>query len=166
MRTSFYLAVPIMMLLSITQSAIIARYPLLGFVPQLSFLVALSWGLLHDVEEGVTWAFVGGFFIDLFSVTPTGVTPFVWMIAILVVIQLSQIFPTSRYIMPTISGALGTLLYIAMQVLLLSLFGYQSSLETVIALLPLSILHGILILPVYWLMYTLLQRIRPRRVSF
>lgn len=165
MRTSFYLAVPIMTILAILQSAIIVRFPLLGFVPQLPFLAALSWGLLHDAEEGVTWAFVGGFCIDLFSITPTGLTPLAWMIAILAVIELIQVFPTNRYILPTITGALGTLLYMALQFLLLRLFGYQTGLDVMLALLPLSILHGILILPVYWLMYTLMQRIRPRRVT-
>jgi hypothetical protein len=33
------------------------------------------------------------------------------------------------------------------------------------ALLPLAALHGIFILPVYWLMYTLERRIWPRRVQ-
>lgn len=164
MRTSVYLAVPLMALLAIIQSAILARFPPFGLVPQLPFLVALSWGLLLDAEEGVTWAFVGGFFIDLFSMTPLGLTALTWIIAILAVLQLTQVFPTSRFILPALAAALGTILYIALQFLLLRVFGYESSLETMIVLLPLSILHSILILPAYWLMYTLKQRIRPRRV--
>lgn len=163
MRASVYLALPVMILLAILQTAVLPHLPILGLVPQFPFLVALAWGLLHDTEEGVTWAFVGGLFADLFSLTPLGLTALIWMLASLAVIQLTQIFPTSRFILPALAGWLGTLVTILLSFVSLRLFGYQTSVETITAVLPLAILHGILILPVYWLMYTILQRQRSRR---
>ena len=61
------------------------------------------------------------------------------------------------------SGEINELL--ALQMLLLRLFGYQTTLALASALLPLAALHAVLVLPVYWLMYTVEGRIRPRRVQ-
>ncbi len=165
MRSSVYIAIPLLTVLAVLETAVLVRLPLLGQVPQLPFLVALSWGLLRDLEEGVTWAFVGGFIVDLFSVGPTGLTPLVWMLGIGLAVFIAQSFPSSRVIIPVLVSALATLLYLVLHVLLLPLFGYQTTLAMTAALLPLAALHAVLVLPVYWFMYTVDRRLWPRRVQ-
>ncbi len=165
MRNSVYIALPLMTVLAVLETAVLSRLPLFGQVPQLPFLVALSWGLLHDLEEGITWAFVGGLLVDLFSVGPTGLTALAWMLGIALAVFIAQAFPTSRVIMPVLVSALATIVYLALHMLLLRLFGYQTTLSMATALLPLAALHAVLILPVYWLMYTVDRRLWPRRVQ-
>ena len=165
MSATVYLAIPLMMVLAIVHAAVLARFPVLGVVPQISFLAALSWGLLHETEEGLIWAFIGGLFVDFLSIAPLGSSSLAWVISILLVLQLVQVFPTSRFVLPTLAAALGTLLYLTLYFLMLLIFDFAPSLETLAALLPLSILHAILILPVYWIMYTLKGRWLPRQVE-
>ncbi|MCA9932459.1 MAG: rod shape-determining protein MreD [Ardenticatenaceae bacterium] len=165
MRTSVYAAIPLMTVLAVLETAVLPRFPILGLVPQLPFLVALSWGLLRDFEEGITWAFVGGLILDLFSIGPTGLTALAWMIAIALALLIAQSFPTSRVILPALDAGFATLVYLALYFLLLRLFGYQTSLEITTALPPLAILHALLILPIYWFMYTVDKKFWPRRVQ-
>ena len=60
MRYSIYFAIPLMLLLAVVQTAVLPKFTILGASPQLPFLVALTWGLLHSREEGMIWAFVAG----------------------------------------------------------------------------------------------------------
>lgn len=165
MRSSVYIAIPLLTVLAVLETAVLSRLPLFGQIPQLPFLVALSWGLLRDLEEGVIWAFVGGLIVDLFSVGPTGLTALVWLISIALALLLAQSFPSSRVILPVLISALATILYLVLHMLLLRLFGYQTTLAMAAALLPVALLHAVLILPVYWLMYTVEKRLFPRRVQ-
>ncbi len=165
MRSSVYVAIPLLTVLAVLETAVLSRIPLMGQVPHLPFLVALSWGLLHDLEEGVTWAFVGGFIVDLFSIGPTGLTALVWMLGIALAILIAQLFPDSRVVLPVLVSAVGTMLYLVLHMLLLRLFGYQTTLAMTSTLLPLAALHAVLILPVHWLMYTVIRRVQPRRVQ-
>jgi len=165
MSSSIYLAVPLMLLLTVAQTAVLPRFPLLGLIPQLPFLVALAWGLLRGIEEGVVWAFVAGFCLDLFSIGPMGLTALTFMTAVLTVTWIEQNFPQNRFFMPVIVAILGTLIYLFLYLFLLRLLGYQSNLLAAASLPPVAILHGALILPVYWLMYFLDRRFRPRRVE-
>lgn len=165
MRSSVYIAIPLMTVLAVLETAVLSRLPLFGHVPQIPFLVALSWGLLHDLEEGITWAFVGGLILDLFSVGPTGLTAVVWMLGVTLALYIAQTFPTSRVLLPVLVAAVSTVMVLMLHFMLLRLFGYQTTWAMAVPLLPLAALHAILILPVYWLMYTVDKRLWPRRVQ-
>lgn len=163
MTPSVYLAVPVMMFLTLVQAAVLPYFPILGMTPQLPFLVALAWGLLRGIEEGVVWAFVAGFFLDLFSISPMGVTSLTFMIAILAVTWIGQALPSSRVILPAVLAALATLLALFFQLLLGRLLGHFAGWQSFLP--ALAVLHAGLILPVYWLIYTLDRIFRPRRVQ-
>ena len=74
MSTSFYAALPLMAFLAVIQTAVVARFPMWGVVPLIPFLIALAWGLRRGIEEGALWAFCAGFFLDLFSISPLGLS--------------------------------------------------------------------------------------------
>ncbi|MCP4417208.1 MAG: rod shape-determining protein MreD, partial [Chloroflexi bacterium] len=86
MSASIYLAIPLMIVLGLVQTAVLPHFPILGNTPQLALLVALSWGMLHGIEEGVIWAFLGGIFTDLFSISPVGVSSLAFMVGITAVL--------------------------------------------------------------------------------
>jgi rod shape-determining protein MreD len=165
MSSTIYLAFPVMLALAVLQTAVLPRFPILGMVPQIALLVALAWGLLRGINEGIVWAFVGGLCLDLFSVAPIGTTALAFMLAITAVTWIENAFPTSRFFLPVVMAALATLIYLFIYLLLLRLLGHPINLQTAAELSPTALLHSALILPVYWIMYLLDQLFRPRPVK-
>lgn len=165
MPTSIYLAVPLMILLGVVETAVLPHFPIFGSTPQLAFMVALAWGLLFGIEEGVVWAFFAGIFTDLYSITPVGVSSFVFMVGITAVLWAQQALPTSRVLIPLILAALVTIISFLLTLILLRLFGTIVNFQG-INVLPTTILINVLtILPIYWLLYIINRTIRPRRVQ-
>jgi rod shape-determining protein MreD len=165
MSSTIYLAVPVMLLLAVGQTAVLPHFPILGLVPQLPFLVALAWGLLRGMNEGIIWAFIGGLLLDLFSVAPLGVTSLSFMVAILAVIWIENVMPADRFFIPVIMAIVATIISLLVYLILLRLLGYPTTLQGAAALLSTAILHGLLILPIYWLLYYLDRIFRPRPVE-
>jgi rod shape-determining protein MreD len=119
MSATIYLSVPLMAFLLILQSAVLPHFPIFGVVPQILFLAALAWGLLNGVKEAAAWALVAGFFLDLFSLSPLGVTSMAAMAAVSAAVIIYRSFPDSRILMPAILGAVGTLFFWFVYLLLL-----------------------------------------------
>lgn len=165
MRASIYAAIPIMLLLAVLQTAVLPRFPLLGLVPQFSFLVALSWALLHGLEEGLVWGFIAGVTLDLFSIGPLGATALGYMAAILAVSGLVRALPENRFFIPVVMAAAGSAIYLFVYLLFVRLLGFASSAETAVSLAPLILLNAGFMLPVYWVVYSIDRLIHPRRVE-
>ena len=165
MSSTVYLAIPVMLILAVVQTAVLPRFPILGLVPQLPFLVALAWGLLRGMNEGIIWAFIGGLLLDLFSVAPMGATSFSFMLAILAVIWIENAIPADRFFVPVIMAIAATIISLLIYLILLRLLDYPTTLQGTAALLPTAILHGAFILPVYWLLFYLDRIFRPRPVQ-
>lgn len=165
MTASIYLAIPLMIVLSLVETAVLPHFPLFDSAPQLTFLVALAWGLLLGVEEGVVWAFFAGVFTDLFSITPMGVSSLAFMAGVTAVLFIQQALPTSRILLPMLFAALATIISFIVNLILLRLFGTIANFQS-ITILPSTILINILmILPIYWLLYMINRITRPRRVQ-
>ncbi|MBP6015820.1 MAG: rod shape-determining protein MreD [Candidatus Promineofilum sp.] len=161
-----YVAVPVMVVLAILQSSVLTRFPILGVVPQLLFLVALVWGIVRGIEEGVIWAFIAGLFVDLFSIAPLGVSSLAFMAGVGAPLLLQRALPPRRLPVAMLMAVLGTFVYLALYAVGLQLFGFGVSLNGLTSLWPLLAVHAILILPIYLLMDSLLRTLRPRRVEF
>jgi rod shape-determining protein MreD len=166
MTTSIYIAIPLMALLSIVQTAILPRVPIFGVVPQLLFVVALAWGLLRGLEQGLIWAFIAGIFVDLFSLTPLGLSSLAFMVAVAPAILLQNVLPPRRILVAGLLAALATVVYLLVYYVTLRFFNLGLSLDTLLEMLPVALLHGILIMPVYGLMQTIIKLLQPRRVEF
>jgi rod shape-determining protein MreD len=165
MSSSIYLAVPLLWLLAVIQAAVLPHFPILGFEPQLLLLVALAWGALRGINEGMLWAFVAGFCQDLLSTMPMGLTPLAFLLAVLGAILGGQFLPTNRFFLPMLQAAVATAIFLLIRFLLLGLLGYGVNVTTAVAFAPLILLHGVLILPVYWIMSGLLNTVQPRSVQ-
>lgn len=166
MKSSIYIAIPVMLALSVLQTAVLPYFSFLHLSPQLPLLVALAWGLLRGLDEGMLWAFVGGLCMDLFSISPIGLTALGYMAAVTAVLWLQQAFPPSHIIMPILLAALATAIYLIINLLFLRLFGFLSNLQVITTLWPLILLNAIAMLPIYWLLYGLDHLFRPRRLEF
>jgi len=164
MSSTVYLAVPVFLLLAVVQTAILPYFPILGYVPQLLFLVALAWGLLRGVNEGLLWGFVAGFCQDLFSTMPMGLSSLAFTMAIFTVIVAAQRFPANRFFLPMTQAAVATFIFLLLHFFLLGVMGYGVGIGTAVTFLPIVLLHSVLILPVYWLLNSLINAVQPRPV--
>lgn len=165
MPTSIYLAIPVMVVLGVVETAVLPHFPIFGSTPQLALLVALAWGLLYGIEEGAVWAFFAGIFTDIYSITPMGVSSVAFMMGITAVLWAKQALPTSRVLIPLALAALVTTISFIIDLVLLRLFGTITNFQSVNAL-PVTILINVLtILPIYWLLYIIDRTVRPRRVQ-
>lgn len=186
MSSSIYLALPLMALLAIFQANLLPHFPILGIVPQLFFLVALAWGMLHGLMEGLVWAFVAGILVDLFSATPLGVTALASLAAVAVAALIKDVLPENRIVVPALGAALATLVFWLVYSTLLRLLmpllinnlpflgltdlaqgarapglmgsiasGYGLNRDFLALMLQTSIAHALLVLPIYWALYSL-----------
>ncbi|MCC6601579.1 MAG: rod shape-determining protein MreD [Anaerolineae bacterium] len=165
MSSSIYLAIPLMLVLGLVETAVLPHFPLLGATPQLAFLVALVWGLLYGVEEGAAWAFFAGIFTDFFSITPVGVSSLAFMVGVTAVIFVQQALPKSRVLLPLALAGLATVIAFILTVILLRLFGTITDFQSITILPTIILINMLTILPVYWLFYLINQLRRPRRVQ-
>ena len=166
MAVNFYAAIPLMAVLAIIQTAILPRFPIAGVEPQLLFLVALAWGLLRGLDEGLVWAFIAGIWVDLFSLTPVRLSSLAFMAGVAAPILLQPMLPPRRLPVTALLAALGTLIYLLLYVIALGLLGHGLSAVGLAGLLPIVLLHAILVLPIYYVVHQLLRVLQPRRVEF
>ncbi len=119
MNLAFYLVFPLMVILTVLQSSLLNHFPLFGVVPQLWLLATVAWALLRGWQEGILWAFIAGFFIDIFSAAPLGVTSLALMATVGVVILLQRNLPKQRVILPVIMTVVGTIIFWLLYILFL-----------------------------------------------
>jgi rod shape-determining protein MreD len=165
MTISIYLAIPVMIVLGLMETAVLPHFPILGTTPQLAFLVALAWGLLYGAEEGTVWAFFAGIFTDMYSITPMGMSSLAFMVGITAVLWAQQALPTSRVLLPLALAALATIISFLIEVVLLRLSGTITNFQSVNILPTLILINVLTILPIYWLLYMISRVIQPRRVQ-
>lgn len=106
-----WLALPVMAVLAIVQATVMPHVRILGVLPQLLLVAAVAWALLHGQVNGLVWAFVAGLFIDLFSVSPAGLSSLALMAGVAVALVARRTFPESRFIAPVLLAAVTTLTY-------------------------------------------------------
>ena len=165
MSVSIYLAIPLMIVLGLVETAVLPHFPLFGATPQLAFLVALAWGILYGYEEGAVWAFFAGIFTDIFSITPMGISSLSFIVGITAVIWATQALPASRVLLPLGLAALATIISFILEIVLLRLFGTTTDFQTIIILPNILLLNILAVLPIYWLLYLINRMIQPRRVQ-
>jgi rod shape-determining protein MreD len=69
---STLLALPVLGLLMILQSALVSRMPLLHGTADLLLLAILAWALQKRVQTAWRWSIIGGLFMSILSALPVG----------------------------------------------------------------------------------------------
>lgn len=165
MSSSVYLAIPLMLVLGLVETAVLPHFPIFGASPQLAFIVALVWGLLYGLEEGVVWAFFAGIFTDFFSITPVGVSSLAFIVGITAVIFVQRALPKSHVLLPLTLAGLATVISFILNMIMLRLFGTVADFQGIAILPTILFINVLTILPVYWLFYLIDHLLRPRRVQ-
>ena len=165
MNRSFYVALPLMVALTVLQVSVWPRFLRLSMVPQFVLLAPIAWALLRGTYEGMLWAFLAGLFLDLFSYAPLGATSLALMASVLVIGWLQQVLPENRFLLPVLFTVIALAVYYVFYLLILRLAGLPFSWQTVTSLPTVLFLHAFLVIPVYWLLYYMERLLNPRHLA-
>jgi rod shape-determining protein MreD len=77
-----YLSLPLLLLAALLQATIVHEFRIGEAGPDLVLLVALAWGLLAGIEEGLLWAIVGGILLDLIAGNALGTSSLALVLAV------------------------------------------------------------------------------------
>ncbi len=164
MSSSLLVALPVMVILTIVQTTVLPRLPLFEVIPSLPFLVALAWSLLSSLEEGIVWAFIGGLFMDIFTIAPVGGLSLTYMAATVGASLIYDLLPANRIVVPTLTAAVATMLQQLLYMLYLRLFGITISVSLT-GILQIIMENVFVFLPIYWLLYLIRRAIKPSPVK-
>ena len=162
---SLYFGVPLLFVLAVGQTAVQPHFPIWGIIPYWPVLVALAWGLVHSVEEGVAWAGAAGLLMGLFSAAPLGSAAVALMLAALATSFIQHRLPQSNVVLPAVLGGVGVYLYDWLHVGLVWLVGYGAPTAADDIFLPRALLHAALTVPTYWAARYVWRKLEPLPVG-
>jgi rod shape-determining protein MreD len=170
-----FLSIPILALAVTLQVTVVPQFAILGGRPDLVFLLVIAWTLNSDLEEAVTWAFVGGLMKDLMSINPLGTSIVGMVIVVFGIYFVRQQIYNIGLIALTWIILLGTLVQQITTLIILFITGFQPISMSILGLTPLvqeiayvipptMIYNLVAIFPVYWLVRRVQRRVvRERR---
>lgn len=159
---AWLLAVPLLFLLALLQSAVLRQIPFLDGGLDLLLLVVICWNLL-DPEEGLVWALLAGVFADLFTGGPAGVTPIAYLLAGFMIGQLHGRLRTDSPSVVMAIALFGTVIAHLALIALLMLLGRTMDAGFALAYitLPTAFLNTLCAIPVYLLLRRTYHGIHP-----
>lgn len=165
MSLSVYIALPLLYAATLLQVSLLSRLPTAGFFMQPSVLIVMAWSVHRDWREGVIWAFIAGFYIDLFSVSPLGLSSLALIAGVMLAARLEQILPTeSRFATPIIVF-LGMLTYGSVNLILASWLTPTQIAHYGGRVLPTALWHTAGTVPLIWLIDGLGRVFTQRRIG-
>lgn len=139
-----------------------------GVHPDLVFLLVVGWVILRGLDEGITWALIGGLSLDLTSGAPFGIFC-LSMLAVSLVTSLAhgQIFGSSTFLPLTLTFPL-TLLFNGLALFLLGLLGRPLAWNDAFSqvLMPLAVFNTAAMVLVFPPLYFLNRWLYPQPLSF
>lgn len=147
------IAIPLLMLASLLQSAVLAQIQVFGGSLGLVLLMILSWSILRP-EEGLAWAAVGGVLSDLLSGGPLGGTAIAFILAALVAGQIQGRLWGRHPLVIMAIAVLGTAISHLTSLALLGITGRSVDVGYALTFvtLPTAFFNTLFILPVYSLL--------------
>lgn len=164
MTVGIYFALPLLLILVAVQTTFFSYLSVLDVTIQSIPILVIAWALWRgrDSAEPLVVAFVGGFFIDLLSIGPIGVSSVALMIAVVTLTPIQANLINSRFLLPIILAGVAMFTYLLVTLIILRISGYAIAWAS-IANIPQSIaLHAFLTMPVYWLLYFVSLPVRRR----
>lgn len=162
-----FLALPILSLAAILQSAVVSRVPLLGGTADLMLLTILAWAVQERVTTGWQWAIIGGLMIDFMSGLPFGIFTASYLVSIALTLALRKRvwrFSILVYLLMVVFGTLiSHLLSIGAVFLRAGDISILNMLQTIS--LPSLILNMALSIPVFILVQELAWQVYPEEIK-
>lgn len=165
---SLHIGIPLFLIAALLQATVFPQFRVFDGQPDLLVVIVLAWAIVDQGQEGVVWAFVGGFVLDLFSGAPLGVSSLALVpVAYSINILESQLYRES-VLLPIALMAGGSAVYHLLYLILLRfLVGYRViwSDALLFVSLPSIVIDMILIVPALQVLAVLYDLSHPKRVS-
>jgi hypothetical protein len=158
-----FIAVPVILLAVILQSAIVSRITLLSGIADLPLVMLAAWAMQDDVETAWHWAIATGILVGFVS----GLSWVVPLVSYIIVIVLAQVLQRRVWQAPLLAmfsvTFLGTVTLSFLSMLKLSLSGIPLSVVDVFGLvtLPGILLNMLLAIPVFAVMRDVARWVYP-----
>jgi rod shape-determining protein MreD len=157
------IAIPVLFLAVILQSAVISRINLLSGVADLPLVILAAWALQEHVDSSWHWAVAVGILVGFVSALPW----YVPVISYVVVVALAQMLQKRVWQAPLLAmfsvTFLGTVILNVLTFLVMRIAGTDMPFEDVLGLLVLPgvLLNMLLAIPVYAIMRDLSRWVYP-----
>ena len=163
----YYLAIPLLAIAASLEASVLPYLRLYSGQPAIVLLLVLCWGLHAPLEEALFWAFVGGIFHDLLSITPLGTSTIALVIVLFgVEVIRKQVYRVSII---TLMGMVltSTVLHEVIVFIVLAVIGAPRDLAEVLpyVLVPEIFYNLILMLPIYVILRFIQRRIHKPELS-
>jgi rod shape-determining protein MreD len=156
-------AIPVLFLVMILQSAVISRVYLLSGVADLPMVMLAAWALQENVDSGWHWAVALGILVGFVSALPW----YVPVMSYVVVVALAQMLQRRVWQAPLLAmfsvTFLGTVFLNILSYLVMRIGGVDMPVEDVLGLLVLPgvLLNMLLAIPIYAIMRDLSRWVYP-----
>jgi rod shape-determining protein MreD len=156
-------AVPIILLCVILQSAVISRVYLLSGIADLPLVMLAAWALQEEVDSAWHWAAATGLLVGFISGLP-------WIVPVfgyIAIVALAQIFQRRIWQAPLLAmfsiTFLGTVILSVLSLIVLRVSGVSLPIDDALGLvtLPTVLLNMLLAIPVYAVMRDLARWVYP-----
>ena len=157
------IAIPVLFLVVILQSAVISRIYLLSGVADLPLVILAAWALQENVDSGWHWAIALGILVGFVSALPW----YVPVISYVAVVALAQMLQKRVWQAPLLAmfsvTFLGTVILNILTYLVMQIGGVDMQVEDVLGLLVLPgvLLNMLLAIPVYAIIRDLSRWVYP-----
>jgi len=171
------IAIPILSILTMLQSAIISRLPLLQGTADLVLLVLIAWALQEQVKTAWQWSLIGGLMIGYASILPLAIPVLNYFAITSVVLYIKQKIWGNQIFAMFAMTFLGTIFNQVISALVIFIQGSQVPLldtQTLIILLsdslrliilPSLLLNLLLAAPIYALLKDLAEWVYPEEIK-
>ena len=161
------IALPILSIATILQSAVFSRITLLHGTADIVLLIVVAWTLQKNVKTGWQWSLIGGILIDFTSGLPFGVYTASYLLVTGLTLALRARIWRFEILVQLFATFVGTILIHAFSILVIVIQGtslpIQSVLQTIV--LPSLILNLVLTIPVYSLIQELAWQVYPKEIE-
>jgi rod shape-determining protein MreD len=137
--------------ITILQSTIVSRMPLLYGTADLLLLFIVAWALQDRVESAWQWCIIGGIFASLYSALPFGTMIIAYLIATAIARMLKRRVWKAPFLAMLAATFIGTLVVQSASFIVRTISGVNISMISAfnLILLPSLLLNLILAIPVY-----------------
>ncbi len=120
----YYMMIPLILMAGLLQSTAATRVKIYGVKPDLVLILLVVGTLIYGSRSGLVWAFIGGLVLDVFSGGPMGASSLALMAAVLLAGVGHRTLSRFNVLVPIGALALGTAVYGAAYLALLTVLQY------------------------------------------
>ena len=164
---SILLAIPILSIAAILQSAVFSRITLLQGTADIILLTIIAWALQKKVKTGWQWGIIGGLLADFLSGLPFGIFTASYLLTIGIALGLKARIWRFIGLVQLFTTFIGTILSHGFSLLAIFLQGTTLPLKNVLQsiTLPSLMLNVFLTIPIFILIQELAWQLYPQEIE-